>query len=420
MKQVLAEIITIGDEILYGQITDTNSQWISAELDKIGVRTIRKTSVGDTPSAIINALQAAEASADIILITGGLGPTKDDITKHTLADYFGTELVFDQSVLDNLIRLFSARGREVTPTNRRQAYVPANCKVLQNLIGTAPGMWFERHGKVFVSMAGVPYEMKKMMKETVLPMLQEKFETPHIIHRMIKTINIPESMLSDMIEEWEMALPPHLKLAYLPRMGQVRLRITGIGKDRAALLADIDRETEKVVAIIGKYFYGYDEDEIETVVAALLLEQGKTIATAESCTGGYIAHQFTQHAGASRYFIGGIVAYSNEVKVSQLGVLPETLAAHGAVSEETVRQMAENVRLRYGASIGIATTGIAGPDGGTPEKPVGTVWIGYADGTQVIAKKLALAQERSLNISLTSNAVLDLVRKQLTNDTTLT
>jgi nicotinamide-nucleotide amidase len=413
MKQVLAEIITIGDEILYGQITDTNSQWISAELDKIGVRTIRKTSVGDNQSAIVNALQAAEAVADIILITGGLGPTKDDITKRTLADYFGTKLVFDQSVLDNITRLFSARGREVTPTNRQQAYVPANCKVLPNLIGTAPGMWFERHGKVFVSMAGVPYEMKKMMKEAVLPMLQERFETPHIIHRMIKTINIPESTLSDMIEEWELALPPHLKLAYLPRMGQVRLRITGIGKDREALLADINRETEKVVAIIGKYFYGYDDDEIETTVAALLLEQGKTIATAESCTGGYIAHQFTKHAGSSRYFVGGIVAYSNEVKISQLGVLPETLAAHGAVSEETVRQMAENVRVRYGASIGIATTGIAGPDGGTPEKPVGTVWIGYADGTQVIAKKLALAQERSLNISLTSNAVLDLVRKQL-------
>ncbi|WP_250632941.1 competence/damage-inducible protein A [Rhodoflexus caldus] len=413
MKQVLAEIITIGDEILYGQITDTNSQWISAELDKIGVRTIRKTSVGDNQSAIVNALQAAEAVADIILITGGLGPTKDDITKRTLADYFGTELVFDQSVLDNITRLFSARGREVTPTNRQQAYVPANCKVLQNLIGTAPGMWFEHHGKVFVSMAGVPYEMKKMMKEAVLPMLQERFETPHIIHRMIKTINIPESTLSDMIEEWELALPPHLKLAYLPRMGQVRLRITGIGKDRDALLADINRETEKVVAIIGKHFYGYDDDEIETTVAALLLEQGKTIATAESCTGGYIAHQFTQHAGSSRYFVGGIVAYSNEVKVSQLGVLPETLAAHGAVSEETVRQMAENVRVRYGASIGIATTGIAGPNGGTPEKPVGTVWIGYADGTQVIAKKLALSQERSLNISLTSNAVLDLVRKQL-------
>ncbi len=413
MKQVLAEIITIGDEILYGQITDTNSQWISAELDKIGVRTIRKTSIGDSQSAIINALQAAEAVADIILITGGLGPTKDDVTKRTLADYFGTELVFDQSVLDNITHLFSARGREVTPTNRQQAYVPANCKVLQNLIGTAPGMWFERHGKVFVSMAGVPYEMKKMMKEAVLPMLQERFETPHIIHRMIKTINIPESTLSDMIEKWELALPPHLKLAYLPRMGQVRLRITGIGKDRDALLADINRETEKVVAIIGKHFYGYDDDEIETTVAALLLEKGKTIATAESCTGGYIAHQFTQHAGASRYFVGGIVAYSNEVKISQLGVLPETLAAHGAVSEETVRQMAENVRVRYKASIGIATTGIAGPDGGTPEKPVGTVWIGYADGTQVIAKKLALSRERSLNISLTSNAVLDLVRKQL-------
>jgi nicotinamide-nucleotide amidase len=244
-------------------------------------------------------------------------------------------------------------------------------------------------------------------------MLQTQFETPHIIHRMIKTINIPESTLSDLIEEWELSLPPHLKLAYLPRMGQVRLRLTGTGTDKEALLADIDRETAKVVALIGKHFYGYDDNEIETIVAKLLLEQGKTIATAESCTGGYIAHQFTQHAGASRYFVGGIVAYSNEVKISQLGVLPETLAAHGAVSEETVRQMAENVRVRYGASIGIATTGIAGPDGGTPEKPVGTVWIGYADGTQVIAQKLALAQERSLNISLTCNAILDLVRKQL-------
>ncbi|MCS7017478.1 MAG: competence/damage-inducible protein A [Cytophagales bacterium] len=415
MKQVLAEIITIGDEILYGQITDTNSQWMSAELDKIGIRTVRKTAIGDSREAIVHALQAAEAIADIVLITGGLGPTKDDITKHTLADYFGAELIFDQSVLDNITRLFSARGREVTPTNQQQAYVPANCTVLQNPIGTAPGMWFERNGKVFVSMPGVPYEMKRMMLETVLPLLQSKFETPYIIHRMIKTINIPESTLSDLIESWELALPPHLKLAYLPRMGQVRLRLTGIGTDKDALLADINRETEKVVAIIGKYFYGYDDDEIETTVAALLLEQGKTIATAESCTGGYIAHQFTKHAGASRYFVGGIVAYSNEVKVSQLGVLPETLAAHGAVSEETVRQMAENVRIRYGASIGIATTGIAGPDGGTPEKPVGTVWIGYADGTQTIAKKLALAQERSLNISLTANAILDLVRKQLSS-----
>ncbi|WP_448520297.1 competence/damage-inducible protein A [Rhodoflexus sp.] len=414
MKQVLAEIITIGDEILYGQITDTNSQWMSAELDKIGVRTVRKTSIGDSTEAILNALQAAEAVADIILMTGGLGPTKDDVTKRTLAEYFGAALVFDQSVLDNITRLFSARGREVTPTNRQQAYVPANCKTLQNLIGTAPGMWFERNGKVFVSLPGVPYEMKKMMKETVLPMLQTRFETPHIIHRMIKTINIPESTLSDLIEEWELSLPPHLKLAYLPRMGQVRLRLTGIGTDKKALQAEIDRETAKVVALIGKHFYGYDDDEIETTVAKLLLQQGKTIATAESCTGGYIAHQFTQHAGSSRYFVGGIVAYSNEVKVSQLGVLPETLATHGAVSEATVRQMAENVRIRYGASIGIATTGIAGPDGGTPEKPVGTVWIGYADGAQVIAKKLALAQERSLNISLTCNAILDLVRKQLT------
>ncbi|MCS6968567.1 MAG: competence/damage-inducible protein A [Cytophagales bacterium] len=413
MKEVFAEVITIGDEILYGQIVDTNSQWISAELDKIGIRTARQTSVGDSRQAIFSALQAAEALAQVIIITGGLGPTKDDITKHTLAEYFGSELVFDPTVLENIERLFKPRGREVTETNRQQAYVLAGCKVLQNSIGTAPGMWLERNGKVFISLPGVPHEMKKLMSEQVLPALQTHFQTPHVIHYFIKTINIPESTLSDLIQQWELALPAHLKLAYLPRPGQVRLRLTGIGADKEALQAEMNQQVEQLLSIIGKYVYGYGEEEIETKVGALLLQQGKTIAVAESCTGGYIAHQFTQHAGASRYFLGGIVAYSNQVKIAQLGVSAETLAQYGAVSEPVARQMAENVRLRYEASIGISTTGIAGPDGGTPEKPVGTVWIAYADGNQTIAKKLTLTQERMLNIMLTTNALLDLVRQQL-------
>ncbi len=411
MKNILAEIITIGDEILYGQITDTNSQWMSAELDKAGIRVLRKMAVGDTQAAILGAVQNAQA--DIVLMTGGLGPTKDDITKTTLMEYFGGQLVLDEGVLANLTRLFSMRGREVSPTNRQQAMVPDNCQVLMNAVGTAPGMWFEHGGKIYVSMPGVPYEMKWLMANHVIPRLREKFDTPTIIHKMIKTINVPESTLSDLIEAWELALPPHIRLAYLPRMGQVRLRLTGTGRDRAQLEADIQAQIAKVMPLIQKYVYGFDDDEIEKVVGQLLVNQGKTIATAESCTGGFVAHQLTQQAGASRYFVGGVVAYANEVKMSQLGVQPATLQAHGAVSEETAKEMAAQVRLRYGTDFGIATTGVAGPDGGTPEKPVGTVWIALADANGVEARKLQLTTERGLNISLTNNSVLNWVRMRL-------
>jgi nicotinamide-nucleotide amidase len=411
MKNIFAEIITIGDEILYGQITDTNSQWMSAELDKAGIRVARKVSVGDTRAAILGAVQAADA--DIVLMTGGLGPTKDDITKTTLLEHFGGQLVLDQGVLANLSRLFAMRGREVTPTNRQQAMVPDSCQVLMNQVGTAPGMWFERDSRVYVSMPGVPHEMKWLMGHLVVPRLREQFDAPFIIHKMVKTINVPESTLSDLIEPWELALPPHLRLAYLPKMGQVRLRLTGTGRDYDALEAQMNDQLAQVMPLIQKYVYGFDDDEIEKVVAKLLVAQGKTIATAESCTGGYVAHQLTQHAGSSRYFLGGTVAYANQAKVGQLGVSPATLQAHGAVSEQTALEMATQARLRYGADLGVATTGVAGPDGGSPEKPVGTVWIALADANGAEARKLQLTTERALNISLTNNSLLNWVRMRL-------
>jgi nicotinamide-nucleotide amidase len=411
--QILAEIITIGDEILFGQITDTNSQWMSAELDKAGIRVVRKSSVGDQREAIIDAIAAAEAVADVVLITGGLGPTKDDITKHTLCEYFGGKLIFNQEVLDNLKLLFSARGRKVTPTNEQQAYVPDCCQVVPNPVGTAPGMWFSRSGKVFVSMPGVPYEMKKMMSEQVIPRLQAQFKTPHIIHRMIKTINVPESTLSDLIEPWELALPPHIKLAYLPRMGQVRLRLTGTGTQREILNREIDEQIASVMPIISKYVYGMDDDEIEGVVGLLLTKHGLSVATAESCTGGFVAHQLTQVPGSSRYFYGSVVAYSNDVKMKLLGVQESTLARYGAVSEQVACEMAEGARKQLGTSIGISTTGVAGPDGGSPEKPVGTVWIAYSDEKQTLARKLSLTKERTLNIQLTCNALLNWLRHQV-------
>lgn len=413
MKSVYAEILTIGDEILYGHITDTNSQFISATLDKAGIQVIRKTSVGDNREAIINGLKSAEAVADIIIMTGGLGPTKDDITKKTLADYFQTTLVMNEAVLSHVERLFTSRGRVMNDLNKTQALIPANAQVIHNAVGTAPGMWIEHEGKVFISMPGVPHEMKKMMEELIVPKLRNHFQTPAIIHKWIKTINIPESTLAEKIEKWEDALPAHLKLAYLPKMGQVRLRLTGKGDDAEVLNAELEAQVAQLVPLIKDYIYGYEDDEIEKVVGSLLREKNKTISTAESCTGGYLAHLLTSVAGSSHYFIGSIVAYSNQIKMNELDVLPAILEEHGAVSEPTVIAMAEGIRKKFGTSIGLATSGIAGPDGGSPEKPVGTVWVAYADEKETFAKKLTLTQERMLNISLTTNFLLNLLRMKL-------
>lgn len=408
---IRAEIITIGDEILYGQITDTNTQWISAELDKIGIRTVRKSSVGDTEEAILQIFNEASQRADLVIVTGGLGPTKDDITKKTFCKYFGSSLEIHPQALIDLTAFFKKRGREVTGLNKGQAELPTNATYIENTMGTAPGMWFEHEGVVYISMPGVPYEMKGLMTLSLLPKIQEHFKTPVIFHKVIRTVGIGESLLAEMIDEWEDALPSHIKLAYLPSMGSVKLRLTGFGDNIDTLEQEVETEFQKVLPIIQEFVYGFGNDELEEVVGRLLKEKGLTVSVAESCTGGYLGHQFTKVAGSSAYFMGGILSYSNEVKINQLGVKAETLAKFGAVSEETVIEMSENIRKLCNTSFGLATSGIAGPDGGTPDKPVGTIWIAIASEHQTITKKLQLGGFREQNIHLTAINILNLLRK---------
>lgn len=413
MKKTLAEILTIGDEILYGQITDTNAQWMSLQLDELGIKVVRKTTVGDNEDDILTAFAEAEARADLVLITGGLGPTNDDLTMPMLARYFDSEIVMNQQVHDHVKEFFESRGRTFTDMNKRQALVPEIAQVLHNELGTAPGTWYERNGKVFVSMPGVPHEMKNLMRQHVLPRVREFFHTPVIFHKLIKTVGIGESFLADKIKEWEGALPEHISLAYLPSIGHVKLRLTAVGQNREALQQEVQEQIEAVLPIMGKYVYGYDDTTLEEAIGQMLLKRKQTIAFAESCTGGYVQHKITSIAGSSAYFQGGVVAYHNDFKQSLIDVKAETLEAHGAVSEETVKEMAEGVRKRFKADVGAATSGIAGPGGGTPEKPVGTVWIAYADGIKTIAKRLQLTKNRKLNIELSQIAVLNLVRKSL-------
>ncbi|MBF8962020.1 competence/damage-inducible protein A [Pontibacter sp. FD36] len=413
MKAVYAEIITVGDEILYGQIVDTNSAWMGTELTKIGVRVKQITSISDEASHIVQALDYARSRADIILITGGLGPTKDDLTKNVLADYFHTELQLDEQSLADVTELFKSRGYELTELNRQQAFLPASCTPVRNVLGTAPGMWFEDAGKVFVSMPGVPFEMKRMMEDTVLPQLKAYFKTPHIIHKVIQTVGIPESMLAEKLEDWETSLPAHIRLAYLPHLGGVRLRLTGTSDHAEQLETELKTEVGKLSTLVPKHIFAYGEVPLEEALGALLKERGLTIAAAESCTGGYLAHRITSVPGSSAYFMGGVVAYDNSVKMQLLGVKSETLQQHGAVSEATVLEMAQNVREKLNTDIGVATSGIAGPDGGTAEKPVGTIWIAYADQHGSRAKLLQYNKNRQLNIEYTALAVLNLVRQSL-------
>ncbi|HEY8402201.1 MAG TPA: competence/damage-inducible protein A [Cytophagaceae bacterium] len=416
MKEILCEIITIGDEILYGQITDTNSQWMSAELDKHGIKTIRKTSIGDNELHIIQAIKEAESRADIILITGGLGPTNDDVTKKTIAEYYGVPLVLNQEALQDVTVFFAMRGKELTEINRQQAYLPANAVFLSNKNGTAPGMWIENERCILVSMPGVPHEMKGLMEEEVIPRLKKKFTLPVIYHKFIKTIGIGESYLAEKIADWENQLPSNTKLAYLPSFGEVTLRLSTFGQDLNTLKESTQKEIEKIQAIIPEHIYGYDDDTIEQVIAQLLTERKLTIATAESCTGGFVAHRLTSVAGSSCYFWGSVIAYHNSIKMNILGVQEETLRTCGAVSEETVKEMAEGVRKLYKTDIGISTSGIAGPGGGTTEKPVGTIWIAYSDKEKTVTRKLSLGNVRDYNIRYTGYALLNLLRQTLTKN----
>jgi len=413
MKEIFAEIITIGDEILFGQITDTNSQWISAELDKIGIKTRRKTSVSDKASEIVAALKEAESRVDVILITGGLGPTKDDLTKGVLAKYFGVELKRDEVSFNEVKSFFDKIGRPFNELNWGQADLPTNCIRVQNQYGTAPGMWFEENDTIYVSMPGVPFEMKAMVTNTVLGKLKEKFLLPVIHHKMIRTVGIGESWLADEIADWEDNLPSHIKLAYLPGMWQVRLRLTGVGSDQEILEKEIEDEFAKVFPTIEKYIFGYEGLELQEAIGMLLKKNGLSVAFAESCTGGYISHLMTTVPGSSEYLKGSIVAYSNEVKMKQLGVRSETLEKFGAVSEETAIEMAEGVRKNLGTDIGFSSTGIAGPSGGTEEKPVGTIWLAFSSKEKIKTLKLNLAGTRELNIKHTAVNALNLIRLSL-------
>ncbi len=413
MKSILAELLTIGDEILYGQIVDTNSQWMSIELDKIGVKVIRKTTVGDVESEILTAFAEAEKRADVILITGGLGPTSDDLTKPLLAKYFNCEMKMHAEALEELTAFFKSRGRELTDTNKQQALLPVGCTKITNAIGTAPGMWFERNGKVFMAMPGVPYEMKRIMSDHVIPRLKEKFEMPVIVHKIIRTVGIGESILSDKISDWEKALPPHIKLAYLPSIGEVKLRLTGTGKSEADLRSEIESLSEKILPLAGEYIFGYGEDPLEAAIGKALLEKKLTISVAESCTGGYLSHLITSVPGSSNYFLGSMVPYDYQIKMRQLGVRPEVLEQYGAVSEPTIIEMANIVRAKFNTDVGVATSGIAGPGGATPEKPVGLVWIAYSDKYHTVTRKLQLSTDRLLNIKAASIAVLNLIRLSL-------
>ena len=390
-------IINIGDELLIGQVVNTNASTMSRMLTAAGMDVKKTLVVGDMYSDIWVAVDEALRDSDAVLVTGGLGPTKDDITKKLLCEYFDSELVESQMALDNVRRIFESRGYELTPVNRAQALVPKCCEVLNNDLGTAPCMWFSQESKVLVSLPGVPFEMEWLMRNRVLPKLQETFKTDIITTKNILVQGIGESFLSDLIEPWELSLPENIKLAYLPVAGLTKLRLTVHGSYDPTILKGL-------YDLAGKYIVGEDCETLDELVHKTLTERGLTLATAESCTGGNIARLLTAQAGASAYFKGGVVAYSNEVKECALGVKHSTLEAHGAVSEATVREMVEGVRTRLGADLAIATTGVAGPDGGTPEKPVGTVWIAVADATHTEAMLLQFgANRRQQNIDRSTN-----------------
>ena len=410
INTVTAEILAIGDELLYGHTADTNSHWISGELDKAGITVIRRTTTGDQEQEILNAFAEAEKRADIILITGGLGPTNDDLTKPCLAKYFDCEMRINEEALAEVTEFFISRGRPLTDLNRLQASLPVCCEKITNRLGTAPGMWFERKGKVFVSMPGVPHEMKAMMRELIIPKLRQTFDTPSIHHAVIRTVGIGESFLAEKIAAWEKSLPPHISLAYLPGYGEVKLRLTAFGKDAAIMRQEVALLIEEIQSLAGDYIYGIGEDALEVVIGKQLRRKSLTLSLAESCTGGYLSHLITSVPGSSEYFQGCLVAYSNDVKANDLGVSRATLAQHGAVSEAVIKEMASQVRLKFNSDIGVATSGIAGPGGGTVEKPVGTVWIAYSDKYQTVARKLQLSKDRLINIKISAIAVLNLIR----------
>ncbi|MCY7411127.1 MAG: competence/damage-inducible protein A [Chitinophagales bacterium] len=401
-----ATIVTIGDELLIGQVIDTNSAFIAQELGKIGVMVKRRMAVGDDKIEIIEALDEAKKLSELILITGGLGPTKDDITKQTLCEYFKSTLVMNEEIKLMVIDLFRKLNRPMPEINLKQAELPHNCIPIKNFYGTAPGMCFKQEGKMFFSMPGVPFEMKPMMVDSVIPVIKKEFKTPFIIHRTIHTQGLGESFLAEQIKDFEENFPANFKLAYLPHYSIVRLRITAIGENEIELKEKVDSLEKQITDRIGENVFGYDDTTLEKTIGEILKQQHKTISTAESCTGGLIAHKLVSVAGASDYFIGSMVCYSYDAKENNLGVKKNTLDTFGAVSEETVREMVQGALRNLKTDYAIAVSGIAGPGGGTPDKPVGTVWIAVGNNEKIIAKRFQFARTREIIMEYTAITAL--------------
>lgn len=408
-----AEIITIGDEILIGQVVDTNSAWMAKELNKYGIGVSKITSISDQADDIVRTIEAAMKRSPLVLMTGGLGPTNDDITKKTLSDYFGMKLIQDDELYQKIQDRLAKYGIPMNRFNREQALIPDRARIIPNDFGSAPCMWFEKEKRILVSMPGVPFEMKGIMKNGLIPAITDHFATSEIVHKTIMTDGIGESVLAQMLSDWEENLPQDMKLAYLPSPGKVRLRLSITGDSKTELEKMVDAEVQKLKKILPDNIFAYDDIAIEERMAELLLKKGKTLGTAESCTGGYIAHLITSHAGSSAYFKGSVVSYSNEIKQNVLGVNSKDLEEFGAVSQEVVEQMAIGARKVLNTDYAVATSGIAGPDGGTDEKPVGTVWIALAGDFGVQSEKLELYKVRERNIKVSAFKVLNLLRKEL-------
>lgn len=409
-KKGTAEIISIGDELLIGQVVNTNASWMAEQLSLAGIKLNRITAIADEVDALHQALDEAIERSEFILLTGGLGPTADDLTKPALCSYFNTEMVFNEKAFAQIEKLFGARQMLVTERNREQAFLPANCQPIENANGTAPGMWFSHRMSYIAAMPGVPFEMKTMFAQQLIPMMLDISVKRVFLHKTVMTTGLGESWLADRIKVWEENLPKNLHLAYLPQPGIVRLRLSGLGTHAEILAAEVQTQVDSLTALIPDLIYGFDDKSMEEVVADLLKKQQKTIATAESCTGGYIAHLLTGIPGSSAYFKGAIVAYDNSIKSGLLDVNQQLLQTHGAVSKEVVEAMADGARAKLGVNLALATSGIAGPDGGTADKPVGTVWIALSSEKGTTSERFQFGEHRGRNIRRSGLSGLNMVR----------
>jgi len=406
-----ATIIAIGDELLIGKVVNTNAAYIARKLNLSGIQVIEATVVGDSRDDILRALQRAHQQSEVIILTGGLGPTSDDITKPALCEYFGSKLKFNPEILEQIKVFLEKRAGVLNDLNRSQAWVPDNCTILPNPIGTAPGMFFEKEERYYFALPGVPFEMEKILDEQVIPKITEKYRIEHIYHRTILTTGLAEAKLAETIDDWEKSLPNEVKLAYLPSPGMVKIRLSVYHHSRGQEM--IVAAEQRLHAIISEYIFGYDDDTLESVVGKMLLERKATVSTAESCTGGNLALSIVSVPGASTYFKGGVIAYANEVKINELGVVPSILELYGAVSQQTAEAMAQGCMKKFNTQYAVAVTGIAGPDGGTPEKPVGTVWIAIATPSTVVCRNFLFGDNRMRNIQRTTMAALDMLRKTM-------